>query len=260
MFFSVATEPGTRDSANEDWVGISPTTAVVLDGVTVSKEFQGGCIHGTPWYVTQLGTRLFNAAADDAVSLSSVLGSAISSVADLHADVCDLDQIGAPSAAVAVLRINGQSIEFLALADITILVQSTQGLEVISDERVSATVDDLAGKNNVDAEIMGRRAHYRNKKGGYWVAAADPNVAEHAKVGVLPLDGFQCAAVMSDGVSRLVKPFEQMDWPELLSLVQKIGPAALIERIREIETSDISKTRWPRFKVSDDATIALIHP
>ena len=47
---------------------------------------------------------------------------------------------------------------------------------------------------------MKRRERYRNKEGGYWLAAADPDVAEHAK----------------------------------------------------------EKARWPRFKVSDDATIALI--
>jgi hypothetical protein len=74
----------------------------------------------------------------------------------------------------------------------------------------------------------------------------------------IPLDGFQCAAVMSDGVSRLVAPFEQADWPGILSLVREIGPAALIERIRALESADAQRTRWPRFKVSDDATIAVI--
>jgi hypothetical protein len=65
--------------------------------------------------------------------------------------------------------------------------------------------------------------------------------------------------MMSDGVTRLVTPFGQTDWPGILALVRKIGPTALIERVRKIESDDMERTRWPRFKVSDDATIALIN-
>src|SRR5579872_3773652 len=99
MFFSAATEPGVADSPNEDWVAVSPTVFVVLDGVTVFKDVETGCTHGTPWYVDQLGTRLLAAASDPAVSLQSALEVAIASVAELHRDTCDLSQIGAPSAA-----------------------------------------------------------------------------------------------------------------------------------------------------------------
>jgi hypothetical protein len=254
MFFSAATEPGVRNSPNEDWVAISPTTAIVLDGVTVFKEVKTGCMHGTPWYVNQLGTRFLAAALDQDISLRYALRTAISGVAGLHADVCDLDQIGAPSA----IRKTGQLIEHLVLADVTIVVNSIHGLTVVSDERVSSAVDDLAEQNTSNAEVMKRRKRYRNKRGGYWVAAADPDVVEHAKTGRLPIDGFRCAAIMSDGVSRLVSPFEQTDWPGILSLVQNVGPAALIDHIREVESSDMERTRWPRFKVSDDATIAFI--
>jgi len=258
MFFSAATEPGRRDSPNEDWMAISPTMAIVLDGVTVFKDVETGCIHGTPWYVNHLGTRLLAAASDAETSLTHALRTAISSVAGLHADVCDLDQTGAPSAAVGAVRITDQFIEYLVLADVTIALSSIHGLTVVSDERVDSTIEDLAKRNIFSAEVMKRRERYRNKQGGYWVAAADPDVAEHAKVGRLPLDGFTCAAIMSDGVSRLVSPFEQTDWPGMLRLVQEVGPAALIDHIRAVESGDIEKTRWPRFKVSDDATIVLV--
>jgi hypothetical protein len=259
MFFSAATEPGTRDSPNEDWVAISPTTAIVLDGVTVPKGFRIGCTHGTAWYVNHLGTRFLAAAADRDTSLRSALRTAIGSVADLHRGVCDLDQVGAPSAAVGAVRINERFVEYLVLADVTVLVKSAQELAVVSDERVAGTVDDLAGKRDYGADVMSRRERYRNKEGGYWVAASDPDAAEHAEVGQFPLGEFQCAVMMSDGVSRLVSPFEQTDWQGLLALAQKAGPAAVIERVRKVEDGDREKIRWARFKVSDDATIALIN-
>lgn len=259
MFFSMATESGTPDFPNEDWAAISSTTAIVLDGVTVFQEVSTGCIHGTSWYVKQLGMQFLAAALDHDISPSYALKTAIKSVASAHADTCDLSQIGAPSAAVGAIRTTGQSIEYLVLADVTILLQSIQGLAVVSDERVSSKVDDLAGKDNAAAEVMRRRERYRNKERGYWVAAADPNVAEHAKVGQISLDGFQCAAMMSDGISRLVVPFQQTDWPGLLRLVQEIGPVALIRQIRTLESDDAERTRWPRFKGSDDATIVLMN-
>ena len=258
MFFSTATEPGSADRPNEDWVAVSPNVAVVLDGVTVFKEVETGCSHGTPWYVTELGTRLLAAASDDEIPLQSALERAIGSVANIHADVCDLDQIGAPSAAVAVVRINERCVEYLVLADVTILLDSVYGLTVVSDGRVTSTVEDLAGQDDVSSEIMKRRERYRNKKDGYWVAAADSSVAQHAKVGRIPLYGLRCVVMMSDGVTRLVTPFGQTDWSGILELALEADPAVVIEHVRKIEATDTAGKRWPRFKVSDDATIALI--
>jgi hypothetical protein len=189
---------------------------------------------------------------------ASGLKDAISAVADLHADTCDLNEVGAPSAAVAVVRIGENSVEYLVLADVAILLDSVDGLTVLSDERVADTVNDLAGKESVGAEVMRRRERYRNREGGYWVAAADPDVANHAQIGQIPLKGFGYAALMSDGVTRLVSPFEQTNWPGLLAAVLNSGPASVIKHVRSIEAADARGERWPRFKVSDDATIAVI--
>ena len=260
MFFSAATEPGSRDIPNEDWVGVSTTAAVAIDGVTVFKNTQTGCFHGTPWYVNQLGTRLLALVSDPSISLRSALKAVISDVASLHASTCDLRQIGAPSAAVSVVRKNGGIVEYLVLADMTILIESGNGLTVISDVRVSATVEDLAGASESSQEIMKRRQRYRNKEGSYWVAAADPEAAEHARVGHVAADSVSRVALMSDGAARLVTPFQQVDWPEILTLASESGPGAVIERVRKIEESDSEKVRWPRFKVSDDATIAILEP
>jgi hypothetical protein len=41
VFFSAAAEAGERDKPNEDWVGVTPNSVVVLDGVSGQKDFQG---------------------------------------------------------------------------------------------------------------------------------------------------------------------------------------------------------------------------
>jgi hypothetical protein len=258
MFFSAATEPGSSESSNEDWVAATPDMVIVLDGVTVNEEFRSSCIHGTPWYVKQLGTRLLTEAAHYKVSLKDALRSAISATARLHEDTCQLHQIGAPSAAAAVLRVNQHEIEYIVLADITIVLKGSQGLEIISDDRVSGSVEDLTGKSNSFAEIMERRSRYRNRENGYWVAAADPNVVDHVVAGSMPKEDFDSAAVMSDGVSRLVHTFDHLSWTGLMDLAHQDGPSAVIQTIRKLELSDTKRERWPRFKVSDDATLALV--
>ena len=257
---SAATEPGSTDRPNEDWVGLSPTATVVLDGVTVFADTATGCHHGTPWYVTQLGTRLVTNASDPETPLTSALATAIQDVASLHKDVCDLEQVGSPSAAVAIVRAGKLTLDYLVLADVTILLDSTTELSVITDDRVANTVRDLAGRENVGAEVMERRARYRNQKGGYWIAAADPRVAQQAITGNIPLAELRHAVLMTDGVTRLVEPFGQMDWHGLLTLTVKSGTASVIDRVRRTEAGDLGRHHWPRFKASDDATIAIVTP
>lgn len=258
MRFSAATEAGTAGKPNEDWVAVSPNGAVVLDGVTVFDEIETGCKHGTPWYVSQLGTRLLAVTSVPGVSLRSALARAISEVADLHADTCDLGQVGAPSAAVAVVRIGEHSVEYLVLADVTILLDSAEGLTVVTDQRVSETVTDLADQEDAGNEVMKRRERYRNREGGYWVAAADPAVAQHAEAGQAPVMGIRAIGLMSDGVTRLVSPFKHATWPGILSAALNSGPSSVIKDVRNVEAFDAGRKCWPRFKVSDDATMAVI--
>jgi hypothetical protein len=231
---------------------------VILDGVTVFDQGRTGCHHGTPWYVSMLGTHLFATASDPAITLADSLAGAIKDVAALHADTCDLEEIGAPSAAVGAVRLSEGSVDYLVLADVTILLETAEGLSVINDDRVAGTVSDLEGRANIGTEVMERRARYRNQSGGYWVAAADPSVAEHAISGHIKQAGFRHAALMTDGAARLVTPFAQIDWRGLLTLAVGSGTASVIGRVRALEASDPYGQRWPRFKSSDDATIAVI--
>jgi hypothetical protein len=57
MVVQFETLPGSEDRANEDFVGAFPDCAVLLDGAGGPSELPNGCIHGTAWYVRQLGAR-----------------------------------------------------------------------------------------------------------------------------------------------------------------------------------------------------------
>jgi sulfur transfer complex TusBCD TusB component (DsrH family) len=121
MRAAVATQPGSPDTANEDWAGVlAPGLAVVLDGLSAPDGTGTGCRHGTPWYVSQLGPRLLALAADPSRSLADALAEAIRRAASLHPG-CDLKHPGTPSATMVLLRAHDEGADYLALADAVLL-------------------------------------------------------------------------------------------------------------------------------------------
>jgi hypothetical protein len=136
MLVNAHTEPGTADRPNEDWVSASPGLVVVLDGVTTRTDT--GCTHGTSWYAAGLGSALIHEAEDPAVSLRTALGIAIATVAEWHR-ACDLAHPASPAAAVGILRVGERTLDYLVLADVTIVLDTDHGLHTIVDARVDAT-------------------------------------------------------------------------------------------------------------------------
>jgi hypothetical protein len=269
MHAALATQAGSQDSAYEDWAGILvPGLAVVLDGLSAPDGTGTGCRHGTPCFVSQLGPRVLAQAADPARSLVDALAEAIQQVASLHPG-CDLTHPGTPSATMVLLRAHDQGADYLALADAVLVLDTVDGLKVVSDERVNQ----LAGKereaaNRVppgSAHKLRRRAQLtralpraRNRPGGYWVAAADPQAANQALTGTLPSKTLRRAVLLSDGASRLVDPFGLATWEELLALLDESGPDELLRQVRAAEAVDPEGRQWPRTKRSDDATAVYL--
>jgi hypothetical protein len=98
----------------------------------------------------------------------------------------------------------------------------------------------------------------RNRPGGHWVAAADPQAASQALTGTLPGTSLCRAVLLSDGASRLVDLFELATWEELLALLDESGPEELLRQIRAAEALDAKGRQWPRTKRSDDATAVYL--
>jgi hypothetical protein len=87
-------------ASNEDFIAATPGAVVVIDGASVLAGLATGCGHGTAWFARQVGTQLLallTTQADDHRPADS-LAQAITDVAALHADTCDLGHPGSPSA------------------------------------------------------------------------------------------------------------------------------------------------------------------
>ncbi len=270
MLVSLAAAPATPDRDNEDFITATPNAVVLLDGAGTPVGSECGCSHGVAWFVRALGTTLLTEVATSDSSLADALSASILRVRSLHEDTCDLDHAGSPSATVVAVRVRGSELEYLVLADSTLVLDMVGGEPVvISDDREArigrqhrARMDALptgtAEHTAAHREYVETMRSYRNRPGGFWVASVDPDAAREATSGVVPLDGLRAAALLSDGASRLVDRFHLATWPELLKILDEDGPGELIRRVRSAEDTDPRGERWPRGKARDDASVAYL--
>ncbi|GAA3211547.1 integrase [Actinocorallia longicatena] len=235
MRVSFAMEPvPDRDWPNEDFVIAADGAVVLLDGCSLPPGTDLGCRHGTAWYARSLGVELIGrlldappAVPDRGNQLRGLLSDAIATVAGRHRGTCDLGHPATPAATVVALRERAEGVDYLVLADSTLLLDTNGSVEVVS---------------NPNARTY---------------AAADPRAAARAMTGALPPGLLRRAALLTDGATRLADKFHQIGWQDLMKVLTDDGPAELIRRTREAENSDPDGLRWPRHKRHDDAAAAI---
>ncbi|MFI7499591.1 integrase [Streptomyces sp. NPDC049687] len=266
MNVALGTQSAEPGRGNEDFAAAAPGAAVLLDGASVAGA-QTGCKHGVAWFSTTLGGLLLSTiAAQPARPLSECLADSIRVVRSLHEDTCNLTYRASPTSTVVAARVNAGALEYLVLGDSTLLLADPDGkTTAVTDRRLDevgkrlrAPVDVLptgSPEHTVAlAEYRDALTGLRNRPGGFWIAGPDPQAAEHALTGSVPLDSLTSVTLLSDGATRLVDSFELATWPDMLAILGESGPDELIRRVREVEAGDLDGRRWPRGKARDDAT------
>lgn len=252
--------PGEPDRANEDFAALSPQgAALVLDGVTPPPDGQTGCIHTVTWFVQKLGPALLRRAERRDQSLADCLADAIAQTAAAHESTCDLSHRRTPQATVVALRWDDRQVEYLVLSDSVLLLDVNGAVTPILDGRL----DEVTGRPDLRA-IRYTRQYFdaleslRNADGGFYTAAADPEVAKRAVTGHLPRAEVRAAAAMSDGVTRWTEVFGFGDWAELFARIEDKGAAQVVDEVRAAETADPDRTAFPRGKSRDDASVVFL--
>jgi hypothetical protein len=264
MQVTSASEPGSPDKQNEDGLLVTAEMVAVLDGATVRTDT--GCIHGVPWFVTNLAASL---AKNRELRPADALTQAITETAAAHRYTCDLHHPATPSAALAIAQVQDNQLRYLVLGDVTLVVEANDGLRIVSDNRVNSTAsgerqaaDALPANSPEKAKALVRMKHAelaaRNVPGGFWIAAAEPSVVGQSLTGEIPLKTMHRAVLLTDGATRAVVPFKIYDWSDLLSALSTEGPKELIRKVRIAEDADPLGLQQARNKVHDDATVAMI--
>ncbi|MET8944797.1 protein phosphatase 2C domain-containing protein [Streptomyces sp. NPDC004542] len=260
MRTELVSEPGGPGRPNEDFAAVGlPASGqggcvVVLDGVT-PPEGGTGCLHSVPWFTARLGgalTELTVSLPD--MTLTEALARAIRRTAGAHAATCDLSHPRTPQATVVLARWTPDAVDHLVLSDSTLLLRSPDGsVTPVLDDRLDRVPRAwLAGDAVCDARA-------RNKEGGFFTAAADPDVAARAVTGTLPRHEVQALAALTDGATRWVEKFREGDWTALFDVVREEGARSLVDRVRGLEAADRDERAFlGRGKTHDDATVAYV--
>ncbi|NUP46309.1 MAG: hypothetical protein HOW97_03185 [Catenulispora sp.] len=199
---------------NEDYIITGQDFVVVLDGVTPLPNADYGCHHGVPWLVRRLGGRLAAGLTEPDIPLTELLCVAIADAMTGHEHTCDLANPYSPSTTVSILRFGPDSFDYLALADSPIVLQHHG-----TDPEV-ITGYTRPGDATPDHQ---RWPLGRHPEHPYTVAGIHPEAADKAVTGRGDLDKLRRAAVMTDGLSRLVDRHGLYAWAGLLDLLEADG-------------------------------------
>lgn len=277
--FITASAPAIGRVENEDLAGtVGDNTAWVLDGADDPLADKKKCSHGAAWYVRTLHLALGQSLPNDQDALNVLLHRAIRYTRDLHEEECENPSHRKPSATVAIIRCRPKSIEYLVLGDASLLLESSNSVVHITDQRMHqvasderrAIIDRLRQGHGYDdperprllRELVKQEQRARNKATGYSIAAYDPAAAFDSVTESVSSSNstprINRAVLLSDGAGRAVSPFGICpDWIDFVKLVSTEGPAECIKRIREAELLDHTGKAQPRTKFSDDASITL---
>jgi hypothetical protein len=164
-----------------------------------------------------------------------------------HADTCDLANPDSPST-VAMARVSETGLEYLVLGDCAVVLKTGDRVTAVTDDRV----DHLrpGGRPYTPALVRSKR----NVPGGLWVASISPRAAYEARAGTA--DRPAQVALLTDGVTRLVNHYGH-GWPEMLAVLDRDGPAALVQRVRDAERTSPPPARGYG-KHHDDATAVYL--
>jgi hypothetical protein len=230
---------------NEDYAMCGPGWAVILDGATPRDDVDSGCVHDVPWLVRRLAAGIVACLARDEAPLCAVLAEAIERTRAAHAGNCDLSNPDSPSSTVAIVRTRGEVLDYLVLGDSPVILRRRGEIVPICDDRA----DHLPGGRPYSVELVRR---WRNTPGGFWVASTSVRAAGEAVTGSAA--GVTEAALVTDGVTRLVEWYG-VTWARLFDALDGAdGPAAVIRWVRERERA----APPPLGKRHDDATAVVL--
>jgi hypothetical protein len=252
---------GRRPSVNEDRVFTTTTAVIILDGATQpdSSDHDGG------WMADTIGRAVKTALTppsgvvvpDPGPDLREVVAQAIKRTTNKH----ELHPDHAPSTTVSIARWTHATLDLLVLGDSPVVVFTRDGQHaVVTDERLSqvtAAIREAGPPPDLRSLVAGQRKR-RNKPDGYWIVETDPQAAMRAITRQWPIDTVAAVLMTTDGVSNGVTKYRRpASWNEALALARR-DPRLLIDIVHNVEASDVDRTRWPRTKVHDDKSVALI--
>ena len=177
-----------------------------------------------------------------------------------------------PSAAIALVRrLDNSRLEYLVLGDcsITVISKTEQyftnrdimDLDAVAIAELSSLMQSglpLAEARAGISDTLIKNRNLMNTPGGYWIISLDPAAPKHAAQGIIEDAVGSKIMLASDGFSRLWVLFGvAVQGQDAYDKIAEAGLQQTLNLLRQTEQDDSNMVRHPRFKVSDDASVAI---
>lgn len=270
-----ATASKPTKTFNDDLAGDMGRCFWLMDGATQLHQPAHGLT--ASWHVGQLAAGFRRLLAEDPdMDLALLAKKSIAATAQQFFDKSGMTSadpmMERPFCTLILCRLNDamDSLEYLLLCDSTLLVQSGDKAQVITDGRQ----DDVQALRETNALLVSGQGfdtpaykaalleayhhvfrHLNKPEGGWYAVAQDENVVDHALRGNIPITSQDNIFLMSDGFTRAVDTLGMYpDFSSLTTDIQKTDLSAIIDRIRDVEREDGEGQCYPRSSRHDDAT------
>lgn len=184
------------------------------------------------------------------------------------------DPLSWPVAALSLLQVRERTLEVWTLADTAAYVLDADGAFHAAGEPAelrqteSALAAQMLRESGLSPEAVWEHAAFRtwltdqrrraNTDAGVPLLGIVPSAAERMHHQVIRPEGRTLALLATDGFSALAELYGAVSPCGLVQEAARSGLETLARRLRDIEHSDPKAERFPRFKVSDDATAILV--
>lgn len=253
---------GDAARANDDRAGSGDRLAWVIDGATdLGPPGLMGTRGGAAWLALTADAAF---AAAPGASLSQVVAHVFDRVGEAFVAERTREAAGVwehPSAAFLAAALDGEALDVAWLADCVGLLLSDESIvrlgpqptvaETEAAREAGASGIALAAKTR-DPALTDRLRAQRNRPERR-VLGVDPMGATQVRYARVPVRAGDDIVLMSDGFAALIDDYG-MTAAEFRDRLHADGLPGLAATLRATERDDAACARFPRFKVSDDAT------
>ena len=180
-----------------------------------------------------------------------------------------------PCTTVSIVRRKGGYLEMYALADSPILIKAKSGLHLTFEDTLNTVnegfntirIKHFADQENLTmkesrvkhGEVLYKNISIKNKFGGYYVLADSVEAIYHGVYNSIEEELIEKVVILSDGYSQVYDTVKIMSSEELVDAVESVEDLENIyHKLYDLQEEDYDCDKYIRFKIRDDASIAVM--
>lgn len=270
-------KPGLGLVNNEDCISSSSNACWVIDGATKITKLNATGLNEVIWFVTQVSSHLELSLHQEDLSISSILVDILSTIeteykSTFQTQIIDEEMI---AASILIVRYVNQQLELFSLGDcaayiqtqdqeIMIQNQAIKKLEAVLIEIIFSQKQEYASlpfskfrQQIIIPEL--KRIKQENKNNlVYSVLKINPRSVFGALTCTIPISSSTQILLATDGFSRLIDTYCIFkNYQEFLAFLDKNNEDEVFHLLRTTEKNDPNAMKFPRLKLSDDASLIL---